>query len=773
MIKRLRLENFRRHAEVELDFDDDAQVILVSGPNGAGKSSILEAITYALYGQGRNGRSNVDNLVRRGAELEGMQVEMEFQVAGTSYRVIRRRDNGLSTASLYANENGIAVGAGQVTAEISKILGMDAAGFKLGAIAQQKELDGLASLRPAVRGEQIRRLLRLDALTAAADQARKTFRTEREIATALAGSADFAELENQLKNHEKIHAAAKEALVEATSSIEEIQNSLNETKELEETWKDSQFKQERARALKESLEKDLQQIQDALAEVIIPQEAAEATDISELTARVAEVERALAKAEHAAQLKSQKDMLAKEIANSQNQIAALEASLEESKDAQKNLESVSEEIAKAEEGKSSLSKRLEKSRQEKADWVSQEKIAKVHLENAQELGATCSTCGQLVSDQHKETELKFARIHHAKALKESARWAKEVDELNAELAALDALMVKSLQERRALESAISERKAQLEKTEDLIKRKQNYQSQYDRIDVVEENADDLYAQKAQLAIKVSQAQQAMEAEKKRAQALVRKSSLEKDLERIRLNLLEAEEELLNARPSPAVEEAHSHRISMIESLEEERAMRSHWETQVAVTDRDVQATLAAIESAKEAETKRKEHQSKAITAANASSVLKDVAEKLTSQIRPSLEGSVGQLLGTLSEGRFSKVSIDADYNIKVEDDGKMHPLTEFSGGEMDLIALAMRLAIAQVVTERHGAGGTGFLILDEVFGSQDGERRESILTALRALRASYGQILLISHVGGLEDSADMVIEVTRGQDVSSQVRTLQ
>ena len=33
------------------------------------------------------------------------------------------------------------------------------------------------------------------------------------------------------------------------------------------------------------------------------------------------------------------------------------------------------------------------------------------------------------------------------------------------------------------------------------------------------------------------------------------------------------------------------------------------------------------------------------------------------------------------------------------------------------------------------------------------------MTALRGLRGTYGQILLISHVGGLEDAADVVVEV--------------
>jgi DNA repair exonuclease SbcCD ATPase subunit len=60
---------------------------------------------------------------------------------------------------------------------------------------------------------------------------------------------------------------------------------------------------------------------------------------------------------------------------------------------------------------------------------------------------------------------------------------------------------------------------------------------------------------------------------------------------------------------------------------------------------------------------------------------------------------------------------------------------------------------------RHATGGAEFLSLDGVLGSQDAERRESILTGLRTLRAMYGQILLISRVGGLDEAADRVLEV--------------
>jgi exonuclease SbcC len=110
---------------------------------------------------------------------------------------------------------------------------------------------------------------------------------------------------------------------------------------------------------------------------------------------------------------------------------------------------------------------------------------------------------------------------------------------------------------------------------------------------------------------------------------------------------------------------------------------------------------------------------------------------------------------------------DQDYNVFVQDRGVQRPITELSGGEIDLVALAVRLGLASVVSERHGSGGAGFLILDECFGSQDPSRRMSILNALRGLKQTHGQIFLISHVGGLEDAADAVIEVEIDDDANA------
>ena len=62
---RLELKNFLSYREGELDFTGLHMAALV-GPNGAGKSSLLDAITWALWGRTSRLDRDQDHLVHRG-----------------------------------------------------------------------------------------------------------------------------------------------------------------------------------------------------------------------------------------------------------------------------------------------------------------------------------------------------------------------------------------------------------------------------------------------------------------------------------------------------------------------------------------------------------------------------------------------------------------------------------------------------------------------------------------------------------------------------------
>ena len=80
----------------------------------------------------------------------------------------------------------------------------------------------------------------------------------------------------------------------------------------------------------------------------------------------------------------------------------------------------------------------------------------------------------------------------------------------------------------------------------------------------------------------------------------------------------------------------------------------------------------------------------------------------------------------------------------------------------------MRLAISWMIAESSGAEFS-FIILDEVFGSQDIQRKENILKALAGLKGRFRQIFLITHIEDIKDSVDNLITVVENEDGTSQV----
>ncbi len=93
---RLELTNFFSYRETAVLDLDGIHLAGISGANGAGKSSIVEAITWALFGQSRV-RSD-DDLVNRQAGEEGAaEVRFTFLLGDSTYRIIRRKRPGKST----------------------------------------------------------------------------------------------------------------------------------------------------------------------------------------------------------------------------------------------------------------------------------------------------------------------------------------------------------------------------------------------------------------------------------------------------------------------------------------------------------------------------------------------------------------------------------------------------------------------------------------------------------------------------------------------------
>jgi len=118
---------------------------------------------------------------------------------------------------------------------------------------------------------------------------------------------------------------------------------------------------------------------------------------------------------------------------------------------------------------------------------------------------------------------------------------------------------------------------------------------------------------------------------------------------------------------------------------------------------------------------------------------------IISQIRPALSGYASELFENLTEGKYSEIELDENYNLIVYDNGIPFTIERFSGGEEDLANLCIRLAISEVITQRAGSI-FNFIILDEIFGSQDNIRKQNIIKALNSFSSKFRQIFLITHI---------------------------
>src|SRR5215208_5423311 len=82
----LRISGFLSyHDTVELDFTS-FELACISGHNGAGKSSLLDAITWSLFGEARGKSSDVINLRQ---DVKAAEVALTFQHEENTYRVQR------------------------------------------------------------------------------------------------------------------------------------------------------------------------------------------------------------------------------------------------------------------------------------------------------------------------------------------------------------------------------------------------------------------------------------------------------------------------------------------------------------------------------------------------------------------------------------------------------------------------------------------------------------------------------------------------------------
>jgi exonuclease SbcC len=150
-------------------------------------------------------------------------------------------------------------------------------------------------------------------------------------------------------------------------------------------------------------------------------------------------------------------------------------------------------------------------------------------------------------------------------------------------------------------------------------------------------------------------------------------------------------------------------------------------------------------------------------------------KSLTARARPMLEAEASALVRELTENRYERMEFDENYRVRLLDRfDDSYAIDRFSGGEADVASLSARVALSKIIASRGGAT-LGFLVLDEVFGSLDADRRNNVLLALERLKRFFGQIFIISHVAEVQESAlvDEVWMLEEDEDGKSTVRRVE
>lgn len=174
MITSIELGNFISHSETRLDFEEGVTVFV--GHNGAGKSSIIDAITFALFGE--HTRKSNKSLIRRGTSQAYAKVN--FTLNGKQYQAERKIDSkGTLGAQLFEirNNEAMPIASGErkqfgesMTGEIESRIGLDFTKLKVASIVQQGELNSIIKAKPKEFKELLNAIIGIDKLDVASGQ---------------------------------------------------------------------------------------------------------------------------------------------------------------------------------------------------------------------------------------------------------------------------------------------------------------------------------------------------------------------------------------------------------------------------------------------------------------------------------------------------------------------------------------------------------------------------------------------------------------------------
>jgi exonuclease SbcC len=267
---RLELVNFLCYRQPDpLDFSG-IHIACLAGDNGAGKSSLLDAITWALWGRARARRD--DELIHLGQDE--MQVEFTFDLEGSRYRVLRQRlagKRGRSVLDLQiAGDDGdfrsISEPAmRQTQAKINALLRLDYDTFVNSAFLLQGRADEFTVKTAGDRKQILADILGLDQWERFEERAKERLKsTEQQMAIA---AARLEEIERELAQEEQYRAELAKAQAETLRVADALRTAEAHLREIQAARQELAHKQQQRDDLTRRLAQNERELATGAAEL--------------------------------------------------------------------------------------------------------------------------------------------------------------------------------------------------------------------------------------------------------------------------------------------------------------------------------------------------------------------------------------------------------------------------------------------------------------------------------------------------------------------------
>ena len=799
-ISYLELRNYRRFRELKLQFPDG--IVGILGLNGVGKTTIIESIAWALFGNVEEVvRTSRESVRRAGAGLhDNCAAVLEFELGGAEYR-IEREMGGKSLsmkAELRTKGKVLADGDKPVRKMVERLIGMDHKSFFTSVFARQKELNALQNVAAGERKKVVLRMLRIDGIDTVLTEVRADKRdiqsriegSERMILTedgrekekVLAEKLPELKRQSALFSRDLEEAERKEEL--AARAVDDVKRRRDELRRDVDAFNsassDFKAKQSSIKEMKEREKSVAAKISTAEVQLRrMPDLEKSEADWKLVSDKKELLEKEKDRFERAKNIKNEIDTDTDDLGERDSELVKLRSESGKPQAFDDQIAEVERSKSECESTKSEISSRIGGV---KARIVERRSAAEKDRKKLQEIRAAgkegvCPTCERRLDEAYELLTVKFVESSEL-AEKEVEEATAELSRLEADLQALskkdDALRKKrarldqDLTRLRQLEASLRVKESELEKLRGRLAQRKKALVELGEVSFSENEYRKAKIEHERLKLAHDDYTKMRGVKEQMDHNIREQASIKESITRAGM-----EENTLKEIVSTLEPKKSSYELT-IKELDEKTGVLSRTKDDARKAGSAKQKAQSELESITEdlAEIARVK---KAIEndrkAADDFSLLEDVLvnfrDDLIGRVAPALSELTSKNLGVMTEGRYTRAELDDNYEMQIDDQGTMHPVSRFSGGEADLANLSLRLAISSIIADRTGASPVNIVILDEIFGSQDPNRKRSVMAALSRLSTQFRQIFLITHIEEVKDAMSYVIKVEELEDGTS------